>query len=672
MNRLFNRRTTVLLGLTIFLMAFVAVYTSRLSQRSRATQPKVVFSFTPTGGSFGVNQEKSLEVLIQPEDSTKKISGIDVTFLAEGNAKISDVSAPASFPGGDTSLFTEVIKEISDQKAHISYVSLKPEAQLPGVVKVTVSFKGSQTGGGKIKVDPASTQIVGNISGNSYDLGSLGEGNFNFTGISVEPTLPPVLTPIPTVPETSSCLSLPSYDTFDLSNVSDIWNLWNTENGLVSAEGGKLVTSLGADLIGGDFTNPYLAPNHAGLITKQKVCGDFDASVEFSEFTASGQNNQIAVLAAENLETNSGVYIELIRNSAGKLSYQTDVRRNGTWTGLKSAAAVNTYGQLRIRRQGSVFSVYYNDAQQAGWKLLGTYYNGFNSEANVLFGVGGAAPDYQEGAGLGSVYTNISAKFDNFNLTQAIPDPTFTPAPSGTPAPTPSSGEDKYVIDIGLKQGLVINIGAGEVAQIRFKAKLSSVQKLPDMYLKLRVKDELAFMDTNFVKTLATSDSCNTTPNNAFDFWVPVKANSDGVYMPVTSIGTPPEGIQVATVLPDGWVMLPGVSGGKYYSFYLKGPKTRSTKTAEHIQLQPNEKLETQDFDWTATTLDAGDLPDPNNGLRQDCTVNSIDISLISSRLAKTDAENLNIADVNYDGVISGNDISKVVNTLSTKPDDDQ
>ena len=69
--------------------------------------------------------------------------------------------------------------------------------------------------------------------------------------------------------------------------------------------------------------------------------------------------------------------------------------------------------------------------------------------------------------------------------------------------------------------------------------------------------------------------------------------------------------------------------------------------------------------------LTSEDLPDPNNNLTLDCTINSIDLSLIESRIGFTDISSLNIADVNYDSIVNGNDIAKVVNTLSIKPDDD-
>ena len=168
-----------------------------------------------------------------------------------------------------------------------------------------------------------------------------------------------------------------------------------------------------------------------------------------------------------------------------------------------------------------------------------------------------------------------------------------------------------------------------------------------------------------------SSDSCNNPPEGSKDFNIPTQADGD-VYKPVQDInGSPPGGGKAAKVSVDGWVSLDGVIPGRYYTLLLKGPKTRSVKVAEHVLLQPNQNTEIQDFDWTSKPIDPGDLPDPNNGLKQDCTVNSIDLSLITSRLGAMDGDNLNIGDVNYDGIINGNDVSKVVNTLSTKPDDD-
>ncbi len=247
------------------------------------------------------------------------------------------------------------------------------------------------------------------------------------------------------------------------------------------------------------------------------------------------------------------------------------------------------------------------------------------------------------------------------------------PTPSATLTPTPPSSENNYRIDIGQTDSLTIHIGAGpitppgDIPQIRFKAKLAHTQNNPEMYFKLRVKDDLAFIGNPNSKP-----TCEDPGAGGKDFYVPVRADSGGVYMPVSSVSnvpSPPGGAVIAQVV-DGWVILEGISAGKYYSFTLKAQKTRATKTSEHVILNIGHPPE-QDFDWTNNLLEPGDLPDPNNGDKQDCTVNSIDLSLVESRISNTDPVSLRIADVNYDGVVNGNDVSKVVNTLSNKPDDD-
>lgn len=250
------------------------------------------------------------------------------------------------------------------------------------------------------------------------------------------------------------------------------------------------------------------------------------------------------------------------------------------------------------------------------------------------------------------------------------PTPTLTPTgtlvPTITLTPTPPSGQEAYTIDIGTKAVLSINIGSGNTPQIKFTAKLAGAEGHPDMYFRLRAKDDLAFVDNP-----NSGPTCESPGAGGVDLYVPMKADNSGIYTPVTGINiSAPAGAVVAPVSADGWVSLTGLSGGKYYTLNLKGPKTRGTEMLEHVLLAGGQSA-SQNYDWTDNGLQPGDLPDPNNSNKQDCTVNSVDISLINSRLGKTDPDSLNIADVSYDGVVNANDIAQVVGTLSTKPDDD-
>ncbi len=466
----------------------------------------------------------------------------------------------------------------------------------------------------------------------------------NFLSVS-GPTLTPTPTPIP-------CLTLPQSDNFIGSTISaQLWKLWSHQAGTVNQTGGVLKTSMPGNVAG-----------FAGLLTMDKVCGDFDVRVDFSQFTSSGQAEGHVVMIILDESNNSEVRIQ--RYSKGnEQGFWTDMKKpDGTYFGGTAATSTTTTGILRIRRQGSVFTTYYDDG--SSWKKLGYYPSGFSSDANIVIGVGSWTQN-----------PSVSANFDNFNLTNAILDPSITPVPSATPTPTlsptptPPSGREKYIIDAGDKQSLSINIGPSINPLIKFKAKLSSLRSYPELYLKLRVKDELAFL-SNQNTTTAPTDTCNNPKDPDKDFLIPMKATGD-VYNPVQQISQPvPTGATVASVTNEGWVILDGVIPGRYYSLFLKGPKTRKGKMAEHFLLQP-EKNSTQEFDWTGKPLDPGDLPDPNNGDKQDCTINSTDWSLEKSRIGANDGGNLAVCDVNYDSICNAGDSVAILNTLSKRPDDD-
>jgi hypothetical protein len=227
---------------------------------------------------------------------------------------------------------------------------------------------------------------------------------------------------------------------------------------------------------------------------------------------------------------------------------------------------------------------------------------------------------------------------------------------------TQAPGE--FEIPIGNKERITVNIGGGGSGpKIKFSASLLNTQNNPDMYFRLRVKDELYFQDNpnaNF------TPMCETPNEAEKDFYVPMRATGN-VYSPVSSIQATAPGA-VAQVSADGYVSLDGVSPDRFYALFLKAPKFRGGMMIEHVQLTSGQN---QPFDFSASPLEPGDLPDPNNSLKQDCTVNSVDLSLIVSSIGSTVPSDLQISDVNFDGIVNGNDVAKVVNTLSTKPDDD-
>ena len=209
--------------------------------------------------------------------------------------------------------------------------------------------------------------------------------------------------------------------------------------------------------------------------------------------------------------------------------------------------------------------------------------------------------------------------------------------------------------------------GPGNEPLIRFAVTLNHTQNNPDMYFKLRVKDDLFFLDNPNIPP----STCEVPGPGEKDYLVPMRFEN-GAYWPVSGVqllhDQPTVIVPKLEVTPDGYVVLPGIEGDKYYTLLLKTSKFRGSRMAQHLYLVSGLNPV---FDWTADPLEPGDLPDPNNNLGQDCTVNSIDISLIVGRIGQTDAPSLDVADVNFDAIVNANDVSKVVNTLSTKPDDD-
>lgn len=311
---------------------------------------------------------------------------------------------------------------------------------------------------------------------------------------------------------------------------------------------------------------------------------------------------------------------------------------------------------------------------------------------------------------LSGVTLNIVDNGPTATIPAISPTPTI---PGGaTFTPTPTSTQTQYTIDVGTKGELTINIGSGggptatpggggsgasptpggggtsptptipadatptptttivdpSTPHIKFRVKLFGVQNTPEIPIRLKVVD----LVTQLTPSPTPADTCHTPgPGEVFFEDILLSSNTDGVYAPVPG-SIFHVGSTVYAVTDDGWVPLAGTSqNGHSYSFFVKGPLHRDMRMSANVVLESG-KAQPQDVDWTSLPLEPGDLLDPNNNYVQDCTVNSIDISLIESRLGATAPEDLAVGDVNFDGIINGNDISKVVNTLSTKPDDDR
>ena len=234
-----------------------------------------------------------------------------------------------------------------------------------------------------------------------------------------------------------------------------------------------------------------------------------------------------------------------------------------------------------------------------------------------------------------------------------------------TPAPT-SPLDNPYSILIGSKESLTINIGEVDpnAVHVRFGIKLEAAQFNPEIKVRLKV------VDLSVSPTPAPVDTCQSPGAGQYFFRdIPMVADSYGQYYPKADAAFTDARGQVH-INSEGWIPLRDLVPDKSYALFVKGPKHRDIKMVDSVTLK-SAQAESQYFNWTDKPLPAGDLPDPNNNSRQDCVVNTIDISLVTDRIGKTDQDALDIADVNYDFVVNANDVAKVVNTLDENDEDD-
>lgn len=241
--------------------------------------------------------------------------------------------------------------------------------------------------------------------------------------------------------------------------------------------------------------------------------------------------------------------------------------------------------------------------------------------------------------------------------TRTGPTPTQTgPTATKTPTPTPT------VATLPVPPG---------TSHIRFGVSLFAAENTPEITVRVRLTDLVARLTPPVTSPPAILSSCDKAGIGEYLYMdIPMVVGGGGIYYPKGGGSVLADTGQYA-ITGGGWVPLVGAQVNRPYAISIKAEKHRAHRLVNQIMLVSGTPA-SQDLDLSAIPLEPGDLPNPNYGLAQDCTVNSIDLSLIISRFGSTDAQSLRIADVNYDNIVNGNDISKVVHTLSTKPDDDQ
>jgi len=128
----------------------------------------------------------------------------------------------------------------------------------------------------------------------------------------------------------------------------------------------------------------------------------------------------------------------------------------------------------------------------------------------------------------------------------------------------------------------------------------------------------------------------------------------------------------------SGKVTLVDVPPDSGYKIFIKGPKHLAKKFCQSGQTERcvgegNITLVVgeNNMDFSGEILEAGDVPDPNDGGRQNGVVNSVDYSLVQNRIGSSLPEDLVIADLNLDEIVNSVDVIMLRNTLETKYEED-
>lgn len=240
----------------------------------------------------------------------------------------------------------------------------------------------------------------------------------------------------------------------------------------------------------------------------------------------------------------------------------------------------------------------------------------------------------------GSRVPGYSYTFGSVQEGEFTMDPTITVVPTPTGSVTPS-----------VRPSPSISPGSG--AMINMKIKLQGITEKKGRNLTIPVKVAIG---RNAAGDVSDQQTVNFT------------LTDNGSWT----------GTAVFPITPDN-TALPWSGGASFdrLQIYVKGPKHVQKKVC---QTGPTETTPggyrcnqgtftfanggTYNVDMSGIVMPAGDLPEQNG------IINSGDITLVRGYLSKSDREALELADVNYDGVVNTQDYSLIIESLEVRPDD--
>lgn len=208
----------IILAIALTSFVFIWMYINDTLQKAKASADLVNVSFVPAAASNNVNENYNTDVIIQAQ-STKKISGVDMTLSYTGSLQIIDISNPVPLNTGDTTFFTQLRKETIPGKVRIASVAKKTEGELPQAVKVRVTYRSTQTPGGKILVNTAELEVAGNTTDGKFSIGTVGDFTSTVASPSITPVqITPTNAPTPIVTPTTIILGTTHYASGSIQN----------------------------------------------------------------------------------------------------------------------------------------------------------------------------------------------------------------------------------------------------------------------------------------------------------------------------------------------------------------------------------------------------------------------------------------------------------------------
>ncbi|OGK21534.1 hypothetical protein A3C23_04830 [Candidatus Roizmanbacteria bacterium RIFCSPHIGHO2_02_FULL_37_13b] len=192
MNDVSKKKVVLLLAVGVLAAALFGYFLSVYVFRTRAVTEQINVTFSPASLSSGLNVEKQIDIVLAAPQA-KGISGVDLTLNAQ-NAKIFDLSNVSPLGSDNKSVFTEVKKTTTTDGSSSTKasVTISGDTDLPQIVRMKVSFKCLTAGTAKLSIDKSKLEVVGNITNNTYDVGSVEEATITCTtDVSVTPGIQP-------------------------------------------------------------------------------------------------------------------------------------------------------------------------------------------------------------------------------------------------------------------------------------------------------------------------------------------------------------------------------------------------------------------------------------------------------------------------------------------------